>query len=154
VWAAIDQLRTEGTTVLLVTHELDEAEQLCDRVIAMRAGRILDSGTPGELVDRHGPSATISFTTPVGPARMGLVKQLAALPGVRGVEQRSGKVVIVGGRESIAHVGAALVQGGWIPPDLCVRVPSLEDALVGLLDSADRAGHNEWAETKLIGAMR
>ena len=62
VWAAIEQLRTEGTTVLLVTHELDEAEQLCDRVVAMRAGRVLDAGTPAELVDRYGRSATVSFT--------------------------------------------------------------------------------------------
>ena len=74
VWAAIDQLRTEGTTVLLVTHELDEAEQLCDRVIAMRAGRVLDSGTPAELVDRYGPSATISFTSPVEPPVPGVGK--------------------------------------------------------------------------------
>src|SRR5260370_28109483 len=50
VWAAVDHLRAEGTTVLLVTHELDEAEQLCDRVLAMRAGRLLDSATPAELV--------------------------------------------------------------------------------------------------------
>ena len=46
VWAAIDQLRADGTAVLLVTHELDEAERLCDRVVAMRAGRVLDSGPP------------------------------------------------------------------------------------------------------------
>src|SRR4029077_17320085 len=38
VWSAIDQLRRDGTTVLIVTHEIDEAEALCDRVIAMRAG--------------------------------------------------------------------------------------------------------------------
>jgi ABC-2 type transport system ATP-binding protein len=54
VWAAVEELRTGGTTVLLVTDELDEAERLCDRVVAMRAGRVLDSGSPTELVDRHG----------------------------------------------------------------------------------------------------
>jgi ABC-type multidrug transport system ATPase subunit len=46
VWSAVDQLRRDGTTMLLVTHELDEAEALCDRVVAMRAGRILDAGAP------------------------------------------------------------------------------------------------------------
>src|ERR1700722_8759181 len=40
VWSAIDDLRTDETTVLLVTHELDEAEQLCDRVLAMRSGHV------------------------------------------------------------------------------------------------------------------
>jgi ABC-2 type transport system ATP-binding protein len=134
VWAAIDQLRHEGTTVLLVTHELDEAEHLCDRVVAMRAGRVVDSGTPAELVDRHGPSATVSFTAPAYPVAALRADRLAELPGVRRVEQRSGQVAISGDRVAIAHVGAALVGAGWVPPDLLVRVPSLEDALVGLLE--------------------
>ena len=46
VWSAVDQLRDDGTAVLLVTHELDEAEALCDRVVAIRAGRVLDTGPP------------------------------------------------------------------------------------------------------------
>src|SRR5258705_13780549 len=50
VWAAVAQLREDGTTVLLVTHELDEAEALCDRVIAMPAGRILDAGAPQDPI--------------------------------------------------------------------------------------------------------
>src|SRR6266480_2658642 len=53
VWAAVRQLHDAGTTVLLVTHEMDEAEALCDRIVVMRAGRVLDAGTPTELVDRH-----------------------------------------------------------------------------------------------------
>ena len=47
VWAAVRQLHDEGTTVLLVTHEMDEAEALCGRVVVMRAGRVLDAGAPG-----------------------------------------------------------------------------------------------------------
>ena len=60
VWAAIDQLRAEGTAVLLVTHELEDAERLCDRVVAMRDGRVLDAGSPAELVDRYGAWATFA----------------------------------------------------------------------------------------------
>src|ERR1700683_5683271 len=52
VWAAIDELRGAGTTVLLVTHELDEAEELCGRGVAARAGRILDPGRPARAVGR------------------------------------------------------------------------------------------------------
>src|ERR1700754_623428 len=61
VWSAVRGLRDEGTTVLLVTHELDEAEALCDRVVAMRRGRVLDAGPPARLVDRHAGWARVRF---------------------------------------------------------------------------------------------
>ena len=64
VWSAVAQLRDAGTTVLLVTHELDEAEALCERVVAMRDGRVLDQGTPAELVARHAGEATVRFGLP------------------------------------------------------------------------------------------
>ena len=153
VWAAIDQLRTSGTTVLLVTHELDEAEQLCDRVVAMRAGRVLDSGTPAELVDRYGRSATVSFTLPDDQSLEMLPGRLGALSGVSGVRERAGRVTITGNRGAIARVGAALVGAGWIPPDLSARVPSLEDALVSLLES-DGGRISDVEERELIGATR
>jgi ABC-2 type transport system ATP-binding protein len=134
VWAAIDQLRSAGTSVLLVTHELDEAERLCDRVVAMRAGRVLESGSPAELVDRHARSAMITFTTPAGHGIS--LPELGGLPGVTEVDRRGGQVRITGDRSAIAHVGAALVRAGQIPPDLSVQIPTLEDALLGLLDRA------------------
>ena len=62
VWSAVAQLHDEGTTVLLVTHELDEAEALCGRVIAMRGGRVLDQGRPAELVARHAGGAIVRFS--------------------------------------------------------------------------------------------
>ena len=64
VWAAVHQLHEEGTTVLVVTHEMDEAEALCDRVVVMRAGLVLDAGTPADLVHRHARQATIRFSGP------------------------------------------------------------------------------------------
>lgn len=58
------QLRQSCTTVLLVTHEMAEAEALYDRVIVLRAGRELDAGMPAELVARHANVAIVSFTWP------------------------------------------------------------------------------------------
>jgi ABC-2 type transport system ATP-binding protein len=137
VWSAVDQLRRDGTTVLLVTHELDEAEALCDRVIAMRAGRILDAGAPADLIDRHGRWATIRFTLPVGRRDDISLETLAVTNGVRTVDAVGERVTIHGDRSAIAWVGAVLTGSGWVPPDLWAHVPSLEDALLSLLEQAE-----------------
>ena len=132
VWTAVSQLRDSGTTVLLVTHELDEAEVLCDRVIAMRSGRILDAGSPSELVARHARWATVRFTLS-GIDGAQLVMQLKALPGVTTATTDGARVTLVGERRCIAHVGAWLVRRGTVPDDLAVDVPDLEAALLALL---------------------
>ncbi|HEV7204116.1 MAG TPA: ABC transporter ATP-binding protein [Jatrophihabitans sp.] len=134
VWAAVAQLRDEGTTVLLVTHELDEAEALCGRVIAMRAGRVLDQGTPAELMARHAGRATVRFGWGAGPDD--LASTLRRLPGVADVTEAGGRIAVHGERQVIAHVGAELVRRGRVPADLDVDVPDLEAALLHLLDTA------------------
>ncbi len=154
VWSAIDQLRSGGTAVLLVTHELDEAERLCDQVVAMRAGRVLDSGSPAALVDRYGRSATVAFTLAPDGAGAVTPDELRRLPGVAQVSRNGGQVTVAGDRTAIAHVGAALVSSGWVPPDLSVRIPTLEDALVGLLERADRLASVTPSHLEPIGASR
>src|SRR6516165_1137771 len=152
VWAAVRQLHDEGTTVLLVTHEMDEAEALCGRVVVMRAGRVLDAGAPADLVDRHAGTATIRFSRPDPPAL--LLDQVRRLDGVRDVERAGDRVTVRGARPVIAHVGAALVRWGPVPADLSVHVPSLEDALLGLLDEGPAADLPADAETSLVGGRR
>jgi len=120
--------------VLLVTHELEDAERLCDRVVAMRDGRVLDAGSPAELVDRHGAWATLRFSMPPGSPGVVKPERLRRLPGVGEVSWNGGGVTLRGERAAIAHVCAALVSADWVPPDLSVQVPSLEDALVDLLE--------------------
>ena len=137
VWSAISQLHDSGTTVLLVTHELDEAEALCDRVVAMRDGRVLDQGTPAELVARHAGEATVRFTLPHDTlaATAESLQQLNRLPGVAHVAHSDHQVAVRGTREVIAHVGGWLVASQRpIPPDLRVDIPDLEAALLTLLD--------------------
>jgi ABC-2 type transport system ATP-binding protein len=137
VWTAVAKLRDAGTTVLLVTHELDEAEALCARVIAMRSGRVLDVGSPAELVARHARWATIRFSSDCAldpSGQSGALAQLRRVAGVRSVVCTAGEVTVHGNRQSIAHVGAWLVGRGAIPPDLRVEVPDLESALLALLD--------------------
>ena len=152
VWAAVRQLHDEGATVLLVTHEMDEAEALCGQVVVMRAGRVLDTGAPADLVDRHAGTATIRFSMPDAPAP--LLDQVRRLDGVRDVQRAGARVTVHGARPVIAHVGAALVRWGSVPADLSVHMPSLEDALLGLLDECPVAGGPWDAEMSLVGGQR
>lgn len=145
VWSAVAQLRDTGTTVLLVTHELDETELLCEHVIAMRQGRVLDQGTPAELVARHAHEVTVRFGLGRTDSRRtaDTLQALNRLPGVTGVTRERTDVVVRGTREAIAQVDAWLVGNGTpVPADLRVDIPDLEAALLALLDNdhADQRG--------------
>jgi ABC-2 type transport system ATP-binding protein len=132
VWDAVRQLNDEGTTVLLVTHEMDEAEALCARVAVMRAGRIIDAGAPADLVERHASTAVIRFSMPDPPAQ--LLDQVRRLDGVRELSRSGARITVRGHRRIIAYVCAALVRWEPVPADLAISQPGLEDALLGLLN--------------------
>jgi lipooligosaccharide transport system ATP-binding protein len=105
VWEELATLKRSGVTLLMSTHYMDEAEMLCDRIAVMHSGRILDVGTPAELVARHGGDRVVDLR-PAGARRetirtalteagvgfreMGVVFRLTsnveALPEIEGVE--------------------------------------------------------------------
>jgi ABC-2 type transport system ATP-binding protein len=130
VWDAIRALRDGGTTTLLVTHYMEEAEALCDRVVVMRDGRVVDSGAPSELVDRNAPWATVRFSWSDDD-----VRGWTGLPGVADVRRIGDTVEVNGDRTMVAYVAADLVQRGRVPTDLAVLMPDLEAALISLLTS-------------------
>ena len=129
-WAAIENLRRLGKTVLLTTHYLDEAEQLADRIAILRAGRIELAGTTHEVAARAGLATRISFTTP-SALRCGQVP----LPG--GID------LSVRGPESVCHTGNAAMTLrmllDWARQNslgdldgLAVTAPRLEDTYLQL----------------------
>jgi ABC-2 type transport system ATP-binding protein len=69
-WELIRALRAAGTTILLTTHYLDEAEALADRVAVISGGRIVETGTPASLGGRATATATVGFTDGDGPRRV------------------------------------------------------------------------------------
>ncbi|MFJ8040059.1 ABC transporter ATP-binding protein [Kitasatospora sp. NPDC096147] len=108
VWRLVRELRAQGTTVLLTTHYLEEAEELADRLAIMHAGRIVTRGTVAEVIS--GRPSRISFEL---PAREGRFEQLT-LPPLAGAE------VVTEGRR------------------ITVQTPELQATLTGLLDWAAR----------------
>ena len=62
LWALIGKLRNEGRSVLLTTHYMDEAERLCDRILLLQAGKIIDQGSPEELIHRIVGEEILEFT--------------------------------------------------------------------------------------------
>jgi len=63
IWELVRDIRARGTTVLLTTHLMEEAERLCDRVAIIEHGRTIEVGTPAELVRRHCPQRRVIYTT-------------------------------------------------------------------------------------------
>jgi ABC-2 type transport system ATP-binding protein len=63
IWELVTDIRARGTTVFLTTHLMEEAERLCDRVAIIEHGRVIEMGTPAELVRRHCPERRVVYTT-------------------------------------------------------------------------------------------
>jgi ABC-2 type transport system ATP-binding protein len=85
LWDLIEQFKRDGRTILLTTHYMDEAEQLCERVAIMDHGRAIARGTPRELVASIGIEHVVEFSA----AREPELAPMAAIPGVRDVRSSS-----------------------------------------------------------------
>ncbi|GAB2748895.1 ABC transporter ATP-binding protein [Nocardioides pakistanensis] len=130
-WDLVAAVRDRGTTVVLVTHFMDEAERLCDRLSVLVEGRVVASGTSADLIERHQPLKVVRFTAP--PAFDSGILQ--AVPGVNDVERLDGRgVQVTGAGALLARVGHALVAHGLEPEDLRPVVPTLEDAYLALTE--------------------
>jgi ABC-2 type transport system ATP-binding protein len=127
-WELIEQVRERGVTVLLVTHFMDEAERLCDRVAVVDSGRVVAIDSPAGLVARVDAEQRIRFR-PMAPLDDDL---LTALPEVRGVS-RSGAQVLVTGTGNLLHaVTSVLARNQIVAAELRVEQASLDDAYVAL----------------------
>lgn len=124
-WDLVDRLRQRGTTVVLVTHFMDEAEALCDRVAVFADHRVAAIDAPARLIDRFG-RAEVLFTAE-GP-----VDFLDQVPGVQSVTVLGTRVTVTGSGPVLAHVAAALVAHGQAPIDLRIERPSLEEVFLRL----------------------
>jgi len=126
-WNLIRTIRDSGTTVVLVTHFMDEAEELCDRIAVVDRGKIVASDTPHGLIAEHASEVRVIFTTDRPD-----LSWLDNIPDVRKVIRRGPRVEVEGSGPVLALVAAALVEHGITPSDLRVEQPSLEDVFLKL----------------------
>ncbi|HEX6197664.1 MAG TPA: ABC transporter ATP-binding protein [Jiangellaceae bacterium] len=126
-WDLVEAVRDRGATVVLVTHFMDEAARLCDRVAVLRAGRIVATATPVELVASQAGRSTVRFTT--AATDLGYLNNVT---GVAEVRRAGDCITVAGSGPLLARVAHALVDHGEEPLDLRAELPSLEDAYLAL----------------------
>ena len=135
-WDLIEGVRERGVTIVLVTHFMEEAERLCDRVALIDAGRVAALDTPAALAERVETGQRIQFRPSV-PFDDGL---LTSLPDVTSVIHRGDVVVVTGNDNALNAVTSVLARNQVVAQHLRVEQASLEDAYLALTDHRAPAG--------------
>jgi lipooligosaccharide transport system ATP-binding protein len=126
LWERLYQLKRSGVTLLLTTHYMDEAEQLCDRLVIMDRGRIVAHGSPRELIDRHATREVVELRFATTDEHERAIPLLA--PGAPRVESLADRVIVFTA-DGESAVGM-LAQHGLTPSSVLVRRSSLEDVFL------------------------
>jgi len=134
VWGLIERIRERGVTVILVTHYMDEAERLCDRVALINHGKLVALDTPAALAASEGGVVHMQFA----PSQPVDDKILAALPGVTSIEHRGTRVLVSGSGDIATHILHALLKADITVKDVQVKSGNLEDAFVKLTQTNDK----------------
>ncbi|WP_030948557.1 ABC transporter ATP-binding protein [Streptomyces sp. NRRL S-646] len=132
-WALIEDVRNSGVTVLLVTHFMEEAQRLCDRIAVIDKGRVAALDTPAGLIRRSAGATVISFT-PSAPLDE---RDLAALPALASVEHKDGRITLSGTDETVNAVITLLARHRITAHQLRVVDATLDDAFLDLTKADD-----------------
>ena len=127
-WDLVRSIRDRGTTVVLVTHFMEEAERLCDRVAIIDQGRVVALDAPDALIRHFHSEVRVRFSANNGfdPA------PLLAVPGVSRIERQGQEMLVYGTGALLARVAAALAERDLSPDDIRAERASLEDVFMAL----------------------
>jgi lipooligosaccharide transport system ATP-binding protein len=127
IWDRLYRLKQRGATLLLTTHYMDEAEQLCDRVVIMDKGRIVAEGSPRELIERYSTREVLELRVDdearsvIRPGLNGLAERIEELPD-------RVRIYTADGEHALGHVHALGIR----PTSALVRRSTLEDVFLRL----------------------
>ncbi|MFL5596443.1 MAG: ATP-binding cassette domain-containing protein [Gemmatimonadaceae bacterium] len=129
IWSLVTGIRDRGTTVFLTTHLMEEAERLCDRVAIIEHGRIIEMGTPAELVQRHCPQRRVVFTSDDDDV-------VARMQALGAIERAEGAVAIYtihgAGDDFVTDVINLIAREGIRVRGFRTEIPTLEDVFLKL----------------------
>ncbi|HEX5366854.1 MAG TPA: ABC transporter ATP-binding protein [Acidimicrobiales bacterium] len=128
LWERLYQLKREGVTLVVTTHYMDEAEQLCDRLVIMDEGRIVDEGSPRALIDRHSTREVVELRFRLREEQQDAVPRLDHL-GAR-LEPLADRILVYA--DDGDATAAAVADRGVRPESVLVRRSSLEDVFLHL----------------------
>jgi ABC-2 type transport system ATP-binding protein len=129
IWTLVTGIRDRGTTVFLTTHLMEEAERLCDRVAIIEHGRIIELGTPDELVQKHCPERTVVFMSDDA----NVAERLQGLGAVERTEGSGATYTIRGaGDDFVTDVINIIAREGIRVRGFRTEIPTLEDVFLKL----------------------
>jgi len=133
LWELIERFKTEGRTIILTTHYMDEAERLSDRVAIMDHGKVIALGTPRELISSIGAEHMVAFAMDGGAAPLNLAS-LESLDGVRVARCENGgyELQVRELHRSVAALFEETARRGIVVTELRTHSATLEDVFVSL----------------------
>jgi lipooligosaccharide transport system ATP-binding protein len=132
VWDRLYRLKQQGVTLVLTTHYMDEAEQLCDRLVVMDKAKIVAEGTPRELIERYSTREVLELRFPVGVQETldGQLDGLIDGTNARRLERLPDRVLVYADDGEAASI--VVHDRGLRPESVLVRRSSLEDVFLRL----------------------
>jgi len=129
IWSLVTAIRERGKTVFLTTHLMEEAERLCDRVGIIEHGRLIEIGTPAELVARHCPERSVVFTSDGD----GLADRLKGMAAVRSATSDGATHTLRGeGDDFVTEVIHGIARENVRVRGFRTEIPTLEDVFLKL----------------------
>ena len=137
LWDIVRRLRDQGKSILLTTHYMEEAEQLCDRVAVIDRGSIIEMGSPAQLIHKHFEETAIEFSAGESAPR----ETLDALPSVAQIQVENGRTTLYSTDvpRTMASLFALVDEQALQFKDLTVRQATLEDVFLKLTGRRIRA---------------
>jgi ABC-2 type transport system ATP-binding protein len=141
-WTLLEGVRDRGVTILLVTHAMEEAERLCDRVALIDQGKVIALDRPAALSSTAATSKHLHLT----PAKPFSDELLRELPEVSAIEHHGRELVVAGSGDLLTAVVLALHRAGVRVQDIRPETASLEDTFLALTDETTRPNTNGWRQ--------